>query len=31
MIPTWQDGVSRLEHLHDHGSAPHTFTFHQVR
>ncbi|MEV7565748.1 DUF3291 domain-containing protein [Streptomyces tanashiensis] len=27
-IPTWQDGVSRLEHLHDHGSAPHAFTFH---
>lgn len=21
--PTWQDGVSRLEHLHDHGAAPH--------
>ncbi|WP_035795161.1 DUF3291 domain-containing protein [Kitasatospora mediocidica] len=27
VIPTWQDGVSRLEHLHDHGSAPHAFTF----
>ncbi|MEU6927532.1 DUF3291 domain-containing protein [Streptomyces sp. NPDC046631] len=27
-IPTWQDGVSKLEHLHDHGSAPHAFTFH---
>ncbi|MER8047500.1 DUF3291 domain-containing protein [Streptomyces sp. NPDC094032] len=27
-IPTWQDGVSRLEHLHDHGSAPHAFTLH---
>lgn len=27
-IPTWQDGVSRLEHLHDHGSAPYAFTFH---
>jgi hypothetical protein len=27
-IPTWQHGVSRLEHLHDHGSAPHAFTFH---
>ncbi|WP_030372680.1 DUF3291 domain-containing protein [Streptomyces rimosus] len=26
-IPTWQDGVSRLEHIHDHGSAPHAFTF----
>lgn len=21
-IPTWQDGVSRLEHLHAHGSTP---------
>ncbi|WP_228982642.1 DUF3291 domain-containing protein [Streptomyces sp. DH12] len=29
VIPTWQDGVSRLEHLHDHGSAPHAFTFHR--
>lgn len=27
-IPTWRDGVSRLEHLHEHGSAPHAFTFH---
>ncbi|MEU0274357.1 DUF3291 domain-containing protein [Streptomyces sp. NPDC006307] len=27
VIPTWQDGVSRLEHLHDHGSTPHAFTF----
>ena len=27
-IPTWQEGVSRLEHLHAHGSAPHAFTFH---
>lgn len=25
--PTWRDGVSRLEHLHGHGSAPHAFTF----
>ncbi|MGN5631630.1 DUF3291 domain-containing protein [Streptomyces sp. AC154] len=25
--PTWQDGVSRLEHLHAHDSAPHAFTF----
>lgn len=25
---TWQDGVSRLEHLHEYGSAPDTFTFH---
>ncbi|MGW9041994.1 DUF3291 domain-containing protein [Streptomyces lydicus] len=29
-IPTWQDGVSRLEHLHDHGSAAHAFTFHHA-
>ncbi|WP_030666976.1 DUF3291 domain-containing protein [Streptomyces rimosus] len=28
VIPTWQDGVSRLEHLHDNGSTPHAFTFH---
>ncbi|MEV7141841.1 DUF3291 domain-containing protein [Streptomyces tauricus] len=28
VIPTWQDGVSRLEHLHDRGCAPHAFTFH---
>ncbi|WP_217250673.1 DUF3291 domain-containing protein [Streptomyces sp. AC602_WCS936] len=28
VTPTWQDGVSRLEHLHDHGSAPHAFAFH---
>jgi len=28
VIPTWQDGVARLEHLHDHGSAPYAFTFH---
>ncbi|MFF4246082.1 DUF3291 domain-containing protein [Streptomyces sp. NPDC001822] len=26
-IPTWRDGVSRLEHLDAHGSAPHAFTF----
>ncbi|MFK0170470.1 DUF3291 domain-containing protein [Streptomyces sp. NPDC090306] len=29
VTPTWRDGVSRLEHLHDHGSAPHAFTFRQ--
>ncbi|MFC1415521.1 DUF3291 domain-containing protein [Streptacidiphilus cavernicola] len=29
-IPTWQEGVSRLEHLQDHGSVPHAFTFHQA-
>ncbi|MFC9843845.1 DUF3291 domain-containing protein [Streptomyces sp. NPDC060223] len=28
VIPPWQEGVSRLEHLYDHGSAPHAFTFH---
>ncbi|TBO60827.1 DUF3291 domain-containing protein [Streptomyces kasugaensis] len=28
LIPTWRDGVSRLEHLHDHSPAPHAFTFH---
>ncbi|MGW1838613.1 DUF3291 domain-containing protein [Streptomyces sp. NPDC002067] len=27
-IPTWQDGVSRLEHLHAHDATPHAFTFH---
>ncbi|MFF7892300.1 DUF3291 domain-containing protein [Streptomyces sp. NPDC007907] len=27
VIPTWRDGVSRLTHLHHHGSAPHAFTF----
>ncbi|MFF5106637.1 DUF3291 domain-containing protein [Streptomyces sp. NPDC000134] len=27
VTPTWRDGVSRLEHLHDHGSTPHAFTF----
>ncbi|MEV7439094.1 DUF3291 domain-containing protein [Streptomyces griseoviridis] len=25
--PTWRDGVSRLEHLHEHDVAPHAFTF----
>ncbi|MEU6276069.1 DUF3291 domain-containing protein [Streptomyces populi] len=28
VTPVWRDGVSRLEHLHDHGAAPHAFTFH---
>ncbi|MEU9344726.1 DUF3291 domain-containing protein [Streptomyces sp. NPDC048278] len=28
--PTWRDGVSRLEHLHDRGPAPHAFTFHDA-
>ncbi|MFF4629033.1 DUF3291 domain-containing protein [Streptomyces griseorubiginosus] len=27
VTPTWQDGVSRLEHLHEHGSAPHGFAY----
>ncbi|WP_405465658.1 DUF3291 domain-containing protein [Streptomyces jietaisiensis] len=27
-IPVWRDGVTRLEHLHEHGPAPHAFTFH---
>lgn len=27
VIPTWRDGVSRLQYLHDHGPAPHAFTF----
>ncbi|WP_327265324.1 DUF3291 domain-containing protein [Streptomyces sp. NBC_01232] len=27
VIPTWQEGVSRLEHLHGHDSAPQAFTF----
>ncbi|MFJ8043500.1 DUF3291 domain-containing protein [Kitasatospora sp. NPDC096147] len=25
--PRWQDGVSRLEHLYEHGLAPDAFTF----
>ncbi|MEU7719248.1 DUF3291 domain-containing protein [Streptomyces tibetensis] len=28
VIPSWREGVSRLEHLHGHGSTPHAFTFH---
>lgn len=27
VTPTWQDGVTRMEHLHEHGSTPHAFTF----
>lgn len=27
VTPSWQDGASRLEHLHDHGSTPRAFTF----
>ncbi|MFD8294666.1 DUF3291 domain-containing protein [Streptomyces bauhiniae] len=30
VTPTWQDGVSGLEHLQDHGSSPHAFTFHHA-
>lgn len=26
-IPTWRDGVSRLEHLGRRGPTPHAFTF----
>ncbi|MFG2427533.1 DUF3291 domain-containing protein [Streptomyces sp. NPDC048590] len=26
-IPTWRDGVARLEHLHGRGPQPHAFTF----
>ncbi|MEY9839841.1 DUF3291 domain-containing protein [Streptacidiphilus sp. EB103A] len=28
-VPTWSDACSRLEHLHDHGSSPVSFTFRQ--
>ncbi|MGW2375346.1 DUF3291 domain-containing protein [Kitasatospora sp. NPDC001683] len=28
VIPSWQEAVSRLEHLHDHAPTPHAFTFH---
>ncbi|MEU6312889.1 DUF3291 domain-containing protein [Streptomyces sp. NPDC047014] len=27
-IPTWQDGVSTLQHLHTHAPTPSAFTFH---
>ncbi|WP_458316044.1 DUF3291 domain-containing protein [Mycolicibacterium brisbanense] len=27
-IPVWRDGVSKLEHLHDHTPGPDAFTFH---
>ncbi|MGW2208706.1 DUF3291 domain-containing protein [Streptomyces sp. NPDC001781] len=30
VTPTWQDGVTRLEHLRDHGSGPRAFTFRQA-
>ncbi|MGW7660341.1 DUF3291 domain-containing protein [Streptomyces sp. NPDC054756] len=29
-VPTWQDGVSGLESLHDRGPAPGAFTFHRA-
>ncbi|MER7742767.1 DUF3291 domain-containing protein [Streptomyces sp. NPDC096538] len=29
VTPTWQEGVDRLEHLHDHGPVPQAFTCHQ--
>ncbi|MER7948832.1 DUF3291 domain-containing protein [Streptomyces sp. NPDC096079] len=28
VIPLWRDGVSRLEHLQEHGATPDAFTFH---
>ncbi|WP_055589771.1 DUF3291 domain-containing protein [Streptacidiphilus griseoplanus] len=28
VTPTWRDGVSRLEHLQEHGTTPDAFTFH---
>lgn len=28
VTPTWQDGVSRMEDVHDRGPTPHAFTFH---
>lgn len=28
--PEWSDGVSRLEHLADHGASPQAFTFKQA-
>ncbi|WP_327309606.1 DUF3291 domain-containing protein [Streptomyces sp. NBC_01298] len=27
VIPTWRAGVSRLDHLREHGPVPHAFTF----
>ncbi|MEW2372017.1 DUF3291 domain-containing protein [Streptomyces sp. NPDC006656] len=27
VIPSWQEGVARLEHLDAHGPTPHAFTF----
>ncbi|MEV7602231.1 DUF3291 domain-containing protein [Kitasatospora sp. NPDC089797] len=29
VTPTWQDAVSKLEHLHAHGPAPHAFSLHR--
>ncbi|MDR6900980.1 DUF3291 domain-containing protein [Rhizobium miluonense] len=28
-VPWWQDGVERLEHLHDYGAGPRAFSFKQ--
>ena len=28
-VPRWQDGVERLEHLHDYGAGPRAFSFKQ--
>ena len=30
IYPTWQDGVSRYEHLHEHGPTPHAFSAKQA-
>ncbi|MFF3215688.1 DUF3291 domain-containing protein [Streptomyces sp. NPDC002886] len=30
VIPTWREGVSRLDHLREHGPVPHAFTFHHA-
>ncbi|OKK03486.1 hypothetical protein AMK26_18525 [Streptomyces sp. CB03234] len=27
-VPTWEDACRRIEHLHDHGPTPESFTFH---
>ncbi|GAA1407894.1 MULTISPECIES: DUF3291 domain-containing protein [Oerskovia] len=29
-LPTWKDACQRLEHLHDHGSTPASFTLRQA-
>ncbi|GGS36701.1 DUF3291 domain-containing protein [Streptomyces griseoviridis] len=30
VTPTWREGVRGLEHLRDHGPAPHAFTLHRA-